>query len=87
MDDMLFIAQKFKRVQGSENRNVTVLKTLFKPTKLLLMILKQLNQQLQHMGQMLKLPQDFIIPYNKRLDAEFLPELSQLFPILRFLKP
>ena len=53
MDDMLFIAQKFKRVQGFVDRNVTVLKSLLKPTKLLLMILKQLNQQLQHMGQML----------------------------------
>ena len=84
---MLFIAQKFKRVQGFVDRNVTVLKSLLKPTKLLLMILKQLNQQLQHMGQMLQLPQDLIIPHNKKVYVEFLPELSQLFLIHGCLKP
>ena len=37
------------------------------------------------MGQMPEFAQELIITYNKRVYVEFLPELSQLFLILRFL--
>ena len=39
------------------------------------------------MGQMPEFAQELIITYNKRVYVEFLPELSQLFLILRFFKP
>ena len=39
------------------------------------------------MGQMPEFAQELIITYNKRVYVEFLPELSQLFVMLRFFKP
>ena len=68
---MLFIAQKFKRVQGSEDINVTVLKTLFKPTKLLLMILKQLNNNYSIWDKCLNLHKNSLLHITKECMLNF----------------
>ena len=85
MDDMLFIAQKFKRVQGSENRNVTVLKTLFKPTKLLLMILKQLNNNYNIWDKCLNLHKNSLLHITKECMLNFFLNCRNYFLYFAFL--
>ena len=82
---MLFIAQKFKRVQGSEDRNVTVLKTLFKPTKLLLMILKQLNNNYSIWDKCLNLHKNSLLHITKECMLNFFLNCRNYFSYFAFL--
>ena len=82
---MLFIAQKFKRVQGSEDRNVTVLKTLFKPTKLLLMILKQLNNNYSIWDKCLNLHKNSLLHITKECTLNFFLNCRNYFLYFAFL--